>query len=360
MRTSFLLLLGLLGCEADTPSSSAFPIDWEDFVVVATLASDYSVGALSAVETESWEVKDQLAAIAGDATVRSVGEQVIQLNRFNTDTVRVYPTRDWLTPDLEFSVGEQANPHDAAICADKLFISLYGRDYIGVYDLGTGHQLGQVDLTAFEDGDTIGPEASQLVVVDEHLYVALQRLNREASWADTGGYVAQVRCDTEEVTASWPAGGNTRIHPADQADRLLVTGRAFEEDPGGLWELDTTDPPLLSPLTQPTADQTIVGAAASGAQLVLLQVDQNDAYSLVCYDTDSGQEQPLMTLSSFVTDLRANARGEAWVATRPHWEDPAAPGGLLVVDIEDCAMRTDSPITTSLPPYALDFVEGSL
>lgn len=359
MRSNLWLTLILLGCSTKESAPSHSAIDWEDFVVIATSATDYSVGALSAVDEASWELEDQITPIAGDATVRSAGQWVIQLNRFNYDTARIYDARDWQTPELEFSVGEQANPHDAAICDDKLFISLYGRDYIGVYDLGTGHKLGEVDLSAFEDGDSVGPEASQLIVVNKRLYVAMQRLNRTDSWSDAGGQVAQISCETEEVTASWMVGANTRIHPSHESDSLLVTGRAFGDEPGGLWQLTTSDPPLLTAMTQTTADQAFVGAAAYEGKIVLLRLDDGSDYSLVCYDTDTQHTEVLKTLSSFATDLRANSRGEAWVATRPHWEDPDSIGGLLVVDIEACELLTDTPIATSLPPFALDFVEGN-
>jgi hypothetical protein len=357
MRSSFVVIILLGGCAPRQDDRSQSAIEWEEFVVVATAASDYSVGALSAIDLDSWDIQDQITPTAGDASVRSAGDWVVQLNRFNYDTVRLYLQRDWRSPSLEFSLGEQANPHDAAICADKLFISLYGRDHLGVYDLSTGHQVGQVDLSAYADGDSVGPEPAQLVTLDGQLFVALQRLDREADWSDAGGRVVQVDCAAEQATEAWAIGANTRIYPHAKASSLLVTGRGFGEEAGGLWEIEIGESATVTRLASTEADQAFVGAAAAEGGIVLVQIDHEADYSLVCYDNTSQSTQLLQSLDSFATDIRANTRGEAWVATRPHWEHPEVAGGLLVVDIDNCELLSTTPIATGLSPYALDFVE---
>ena len=35
---------------------------------------------------------------------------------------------------MEWSLGERANPHDAVLCGDEILLSMYNRNFIGVYD----------------------------------------------------------------------------------------------------------------------------------------------------------------------------------------------------------------------------------
>ena len=351
----------LLGCAtADGEATDRALIPWDSFAVVATIASDYSVGALGAVHAETHTVIDNITATSGDSVVHATDEWVVQLNRFNYDTVRLYPLRDWTNPALEFSVGPLANPHDGVLCAGKLFVSLYGRDYIGVYSPTTGNEIGRVRLDAFADGDDVGPEASSLVMVNGLLYAGLQRLNRDDNWQSVGGEVVEIHCEDEAVNRSWAVGANTRIKESTNGADLLVVAEENAGELGGVWRLTPDQEPALERLASATNDSTFIDVGATDTHLVIARHDTFNTYGLSCLSLESGEMSPVVELDSFITDLAMSPDGKAWVATRPHWETPSASAGIEILEPTTCDRQGLQPITTELPPYSLDFIQADL
>ena len=120
MTTRIVILLGFVGCmpsvtpsdtvngefdtgrsDTATPSDTGGPAGSYAEVLLATIASDYSLGAVATVDLETGAVNDALATTSGDAVIRSTGGLAVVLNRFNTDSVRVYSGDDWSQPELE-------------------------------------------------------------------------------------------------------------------------------------------------------------------------------------------------------------------------------------------------------------------
>ena len=78
--------------------------------VLATVADDFSLGALATVNLQTWNISDGLAPISGDPVVVAAGQWLVQLNRYNYDTVRLYQPSAWLQPLWEVSLADGANP----------------------------------------------------------------------------------------------------------------------------------------------------------------------------------------------------------------------------------------------------------
>jgi len=363
---ALLLTMGLLGCDGkiglgldDTGSSSG------SAAVIGTVSGDYAVGALATVGLDDWAVSDSLATISADPQVIAAGGDLVVLGRGTEDSVRVYAPGAWSAPRLEFALDDGANPHDAAVCGGALFVSEYGEPYVGVYDPDSGALLSTIDLSAYDDGDG-KPEPGTMVQRGEDLYLALEQLDEETThWTASGGTVLRIDCDARAVDDAWSVEpGPSIIADPDSEDGLLVrTGLYFDADgdfawDGGLYALDTASGALtaIAP-TESEAELNYTGmAAVAGGGAIVLSTDDSWAYSVWCLDRASGTLSLLDTVSTFLSAIEVNDRGEAWIAARASWAAPDAAGGLLVYDVATCTSKTgDAPITLHLEPYSIAF-----
>jgi hypothetical protein len=306
------------------------------------------------VDLSDWSISDELFVTASDAAVSADEGMVFQINRLGYDNVRMYEPGSWGEPIWEQSMGDLANPHVGNICNGDLFVTLYGRDYIGVYDLSNGTILGTVDLSEFNDADDTGPEASTMVEVDGKLYVGLNRLDRDSSWSDEGGVVAEVDCASMAVTNSWSIGGNTSVHPWHGTDNVLVTARGYGKDAGGLYAIDTKAG--TSSMIVETGSDSLSGLAAEGDAAVAISLASDYShYSVHCIDIAGGTISTLEETSSYLTGATANNLGEAWITAGSSWIDSSAPSGVFVYDIASCSSLAKDPLGFSLNPNSVAF-----
>jgi hypothetical protein len=360
-RALFLTFLASIGC--GTKSSNSSPAEGFDTgglsedhstAVVTTVAGDYSTGSFATVELNTRNVSDELFITSGDPVVVADDGHIFQINRLGYDNVRRYAPGQWLVPVWEQGVGENSNPHDANICGGQLYITLYDKDYIAVHDLDLGILVGTVDLSAFNDGDEQGPEASKLVEIEGRLYAGLNRLNRNNDWKSEGGVVVEIDCENQEVTRHWDVGGNTKVYPWPGENRLLVTTHASDTESASLITIDPQSDTTTTLVD--TENQNIVGLAAFGDRAVGISVaDDYSHYAVHCFDLNTGVWSTAEQTDSFLTGVYPNDNGEAWITSGRPWIDLEAPSGIFVYDIETCTSKTDAPVTFSLYPYSLAF-----
>ncbi len=358
-----LLALSLCACPPTTglddsgdgpePDTGA-PSGEQTTAVITTVASDYTTGAFATVDLETWSLSDELFVTSGDPAV-SVSEGVVfQLNRYGYDAMRRYEPGSWTAPVWEVALEDLSNPYEAQICEGAIFVALYDAGTIGIYDLDSGEELGAVDLSAFDDADSSGPEPSSLVPYGGKLYAGLERLDRDDSWSDAGGVVVEIDCAERAVTRSWSVGGNTAVHAWAEGHGLLVRARAFEDDAGGLYALDP-DADSLELLVDMGGEQVSnLGAYGDAAVITSLSADYTSS-SLHCVDLAGGAVTSSEATNAYYTDVAVNDRGEAWLATGASWMDPEAPTGLWVHDIAGCQSKTEQPIQPSLHPWGVAF-----
>ena len=340
------------GHEADADTDA--DADQQTTAVITTASSDYSTGSFAAVSLSDWSVTDEIFVTAGDSVVASDEGWVFQLNRYTHDTVRLYEPGSWREPLWEQDVGELSNPHDAELCGGALFVSLYGRDFIGVYDLASGTLEGTVDLSAFSDGDDVGPEASALVEVDGKLYAGLNRLNREDGWVSVGGAVVEIDCDSLSVSGAWDVGGNTNIYAWPGTGKLLVGAEAHGEDVAGLYALDPSAG--SAELLVDSGTEGLSGVVAHGDDAVAISLASDySSYAIHCIDLSSGALATVETTSSYLTGAVGNDAGEAWISSGSSWIEPGAPSGVFVYDVATCSALTTAPISLSLYPFSMAF-----
>ena len=323
--------------------------------VITTAASDYSTGSFAAVDLDTMELSDELFVTSGDPVVASDEGWIFQINRLGTDSIRVYDGGDWTEPVWEQSLGEYSNPQDAELCGGDLFVTLYGRDYVGVHDAATGAVKGQVDLSDFNGADGVSPEASTMVEVDNKLYVGLQRFDTSLEWwAGEGSTVVEIDCASQSVTNSWDVGANVKVVEWPGEAKVLAAVEAFGDDLAGIYELD----PVANTktlLVEATAG-VFTDLAVSGKKAVGIAVAPDySAYGTHCLDLVAGTATEIASGPSYLTSVTANDRGQAWVTAGSSWIDATAPAGVFVYDIESCEAVSEDWMSFSLYPSSLAF-----
>ncbi|MBX2886184.1 MAG: hypothetical protein KTR32_39880 [Granulosicoccus sp.] len=202
LRQTLLLcaLITLTACSSDNDDTTTTVSDTWAFV--AARASDFSSG-----QTERLAVGSTIAAAGAlDATgsdirVTSDGESVYQLGRFSLDNVTKYNPDDVSAPIYQYSVidsdaaeGEGANPYQVVFANDsKAYVIRYGSPRVWIInpsaDNEAAFKIGELDLSAYDALD-ITPEANGAVIVNEKLYILMERLERPAFSVGRPGYVA--------------------------------------------------------------------------------------------------------------------------------------------------------------------------
>lgn len=350
------MILFLLACNPPVPAKTDTDVPAAATAIVTT--TDFAVGSLAAVDLEDWTVTDELAPTSGDPFVFVDDGHVLQVNGFQSDSVRVYEPGAWQEPLVEFSLGAGAGPHDVAVVGDELFVSLYEQAAMTVRSLADGTEVATVDLSAWADADGI-PEASSIVEVDGALFVALQHFDRSAFASTGAGKVVRVDPATRQVTKAWDTGPSPVLyaHPSEPGTLVVATGTYEGAAPyppaldGSLAVLDPVRDTLAAPLLADADSGYKVngyGEVESGHAVLVVQ-GTDGATRVACWD--GGALSVAETLPGWAADLAVDPAGDAWIAARD-------PGGLLVYDVETCTSRTGAEwIGTSLPPYRVAFTE---
>ncbi len=351
------LVLLALACTPTGGLDSASP-ELGPQAVLATVSMDFATGALASVSLEDGSIQDLLAPVSGDAVVRTVGEEVLVLNRFGYDNLRFYAPGQWSAPRLEVGVGDgegPTNPVDTAICGEDLLVLLYERDHALFLSPTTGAVTGTLDLSPWVDGDGQSPEAGSIAAWEGRLYLGLERLDRSAGWIDAGGFVLEVDCEARAITREWEGPANTNVEGWPEGDGLLVRGRAWGERAGGVYRFDPEQG--LSPLVE-VVEGEVAGIAAVGSDLIYTTLaEDNSSYGIHCADLSTGQSREVDRRTEYLADIAASPTGEAWIAAHWGWNDPEGSSpGVFRWDIASCEpIEPDQPLQFSLAPSSIAF-----
>ncbi len=204
---ALLLVLQLGASPAAAAQSRAF--------VVTT---DYSTGGVSAVNLDTRYVSRDVASVYSDATLRWFLGELYIVNRFGEDNIQELDSNSGYGTHLQFSTGSGSNPQDVVcVSSTKAFVSRYENTALLVCDPSTGATLDTISLAAFADADHL-PEMAHLAMVGNHLFVAIQRIDRLNGYVPTAySLVAVIDMQADTVVDVDP------VTPGKQA--ILLTGK---------------------------------------------------------------------------------------------------------------------------------------
>ena len=310
--------------------------------------------------------------VHSDAVVRSYGRYVFVVNRLFADNVLVLDAGDGYRVLRQFSVATTGlNPRDVEMVGPaRAYVTLYEDNTILVCNPLTGAKLGDIDLSAFADGDgTV--EMDQMVRVEDRVFVTLQNVDRRVSpWGITGkSTIIVIDTDTDTVVDAdldLPGvqgialqGQNPywRLHFDPRRQRLFTVGAgSFQQRDGGL---ERIDPFRLR------SEGFVVTETALGGELLdfALASDTigwaliNDASFNTClvrFDPSTGTkiDDVRCTSGFLLTDLELSRDGRLFVGDRT-----ASNPGVRVYDALT-GQALAGPISTGLPPFDFTLIEG--
>jgi hypothetical protein len=325
------------------------------------VTTDFETGVLATAHVAPPIRPRRIATpIHSDALVRVRGGVVAIVNRFLGDNVQILDPDHGFRTRLQCSTGPGSNPHDLAVLdAHKGYVTRYDRDTLWVIDPGAtgcgGFQTGSIPLGSLADADGL-PEMSQMAIVGDRLFVALQRLDRTRGFAPTGpSLLAVIDTATDTIVDSVTLVGSNAFGDAsglvlDARGRLLVAqaGDIFRTGDGGI---EAVDPVTLA------SDGFIVTEDALGGSVTdFVLVGPHKGYAvvlgsglrnlLVAFDPETGSSLgTVATSSSYMPDVTLAPDGQVWLATR---------GGVRIIDpVTDAVVRR---VDFGLPPFSIGFV----
>jgi hypothetical protein len=334
-------------------------------VIYAPFGGDATLASATVADNT---ISDDLLGLTGsDWEVMIADGAPWLLGRFFVDAVRRYDGMDFSAPILEFSTGAGTNPRSIAVCADRIYVSRYditegdtpvGGD-VGIFDLATGGPLGSVDVSSFNPPEDGTPEPDRLVAVGNTIYVALQRLDRDAGWTpDDAGKLVAIDCTTGTVTGDWDVGPNPVIS-AVAADPTLIQ---IVYD-GGVALFDTT-----AETVQNVVDDFAMGegydslTAVATGEAVLLVTELNFGTNEVwCMDLLGGTQTMLTSVPQRNWETIAAPDGNVWVLWRDHWatDTEVEVGGVTVYDPVTCTEVTSTWMSFGSDPSSLAFFDAA-
>jgi hypothetical protein len=181
--------------------------------IVATAAADYSSGAHSIISVDPVggprSVQNNLLPTISDIMVVAYQNHFYRLERFQADNIAKFDIAAPDTPVYQYSLMDSAetgtgNPHGMIFLNEnKAYILRYGKTKAWIVNPSAASEadfkIGELDLSAYADSDGI-PEMDSGVIVDDVLYITLQRLDRNNGYVPSNtSYVAlfDTATDTE-------------------------------------------------------------------------------------------------------------------------------------------------------------------
>jgi hypothetical protein len=351
------MFLLFISCSAPQEASSYEALD--NYIAIASVSMDYAVGTLATLDLETFELQESISTISGDPLVLYEEKYFWQINRFQYDTIRRYDPRNLTFPLVEVSLRQDelssSNPQDAHLCADKLFLSQYDQNSLLVLDPETLEQLNSIELSELSsEADQDGLlELSDMVVIEERLYVAAQGLNRQAGWSSIGSQLIELDCAAEELISAQSFGANVQLFEHG-GEGLLLASQSWEAEAAGLFTLTFgAEPVRIATVPSETSYEHVV-ASEDRILYTILSEDYSE-YQVYC---GSFEEQELiLSTEAFITSVALNGDG-VWIGTHWGWNDPEEhEPSLSSYSLNECRLTVE-PIRTTLAPYSLAFVHS--
>ena len=368
-----VLLTGTVGCDKnasmtetgnalsdDTGSNGSNPDATDDDPTTLVFTStDYTVYSLGTLDLASRQLSDSLTTLPGDAVIRHLSDgRIYNLNRFGYDVLRAYAPGDWATPLYEVSLGDgTANPHDIVLCAERLWVSLYGQDAVLVLNPDTGTLVQAVDLSEFARGDDVS-EFDALYCHGNRVIAVAQQLD-PATYTSEGGTIVAIDTESKTPIESFDVRPNpkTTPHPTEP-DVLINFSGHYGVGDGTVTTIDVTTGVESEPLAL-DADHgiTFSGFAAFNDRAVILGTTYDyTATKVLCVDLLDWTITEGLTIDGYTGSMMGDGLGTAWIGMPTRYSEDGSgvdqPTGLQPFDIEGCT--TDGPlIETTLTPSSM-------
>jgi hypothetical protein len=359
------------------------------------ISSDYVSGQLGIldVNTRMW-VRQEAAALSGDAVMRVWGDLLFVLNRYNDpqkeDTILVFHTNTLLEVG-RYNVGAKSNPQDIVVISEqKAYVTLYERSFLLVIHPTTGEEKAKIDLSTLvepskktctkEDDckDAFGngsgtcnagtcasdglPEATKMLLFQDKVYVLLQGLDRNDGFSPVKSVLAAINT-TNDTLSEKPLtmkGANPTAFVDDAQGSWLIVqnGSAFDPKDGGIERFDPNQGTLAGSFV--ITEESLGGnLPQNGAMVVLsptlgyvLLSDASFKQSLVRFNPTTVTKDKELIVGADLGHLQQH-EGQIFLADRS-----AGAFGIRILEAASGNALTQDPISTGkLPPAQILIVK---
>ena len=238
-----------------------FAVEEIQKAVIATAASDWSSGAISIVDVDTFQATNNLLPSESDITVCAYGKYFYQIGRYGLDWVKKVDISDLDNPIWESSTMDDndtvssSNPHALVfVNATKAYLLRYGTNTAWIVNPSASScgefKIGTLDLSAYDDGDG-SPEMTNGIVVGDKVFILLQRLDRNNNWKPLDAYVAVFNATTDQEIDTGkgenglkgiklPVKNPGSIQYVDGKIYVQAVGKWYGEYTGGIVSIDPT------------------------------------------------------------------------------------------------------------------------
>ena len=188
--------------------------------VAATAAPDFTSGAHSVIPVASRVPVNRILPTTSDITMVSRGAFFYRIERYMHDNVAKFSIAEpdkviWQYSAVGAGDGSSTNPHDLVFVNDtKAYLIRYGSKRVWIVNPSAvsadGFKRGELDLSPYGDQDGL-PESTRGVIVDNRLFIAMERMNRLSSngiWQPNEAYVAVFDTATDQEIDTGRGGVN--------------------------------------------------------------------------------------------------------------------------------------------------------
>jgi len=329
--------------------------------------TDYQTGHFAAINLEDQSVKKYDLNLSSDAVAKTINHRIYVVNRYGQDNITVLSPTDFSKPLIQFSTGNGSNPQDIVLStADKAYISLFQEKYLLVVNPNTGEEQKRIDLSSFADSDGF-PEPTQMVIVDNVLFITLQKLDRNTYQPAENGAILMIDTLNDSIIGSITLSGQNPYDMAysDSMGKLIIseTGSFNDLTDGGI---ETIDLGTRQPSGFILSEEDFGGNITDFA----MKPSSSQGYIIVAEGGISGSPNTFIASFDLVQAvklkdvLRPNAGFiHAGIATTsemllvgdrciPEEECGYKPGVRIISTLTDEEITT-KPINTGLPPFSI-------
>lgn len=344
-------------CDISCPSAGARAI---------VTTSDFTLGSVSILYGDPpSSVCTPCVRVGGDTAVRVAGSRVYVINRWGEDNIQVLAPENSFETALQFSTGNGTNPQDIVVVnANKAFVSRLQNAKLLVVNPSTGTILDEVDLSPWADEDGM-PESARMLLIDNRLFVALQRLDTRNYFIPTDkSSIAVINTDNNQVvTVIDLATTNpvTRLVYNPAESKIYVGCAGFYQSFGYLIPDGGVETITLDTATDTyTPDGLVIDEATLGGDVnAVAVVNATQAYALISdamfmnylvrFNPSTGTlDNTLWVSASYMPDMILDSHSYLYLADRTLNNH-----GIRIFDTGTDQIA-GNPLGTPLPPYALD------
>ena len=391
MKTIASLLIAtslLIGCGGESNNNKRIT---EGSYAVQMVASDYGSAqvAIGSIIGDRTAQQELLVTDQSDYTISTFKNYLYHIGTYDIDTVERFDTTKGVVAS-DWSYGTNHNDEGSSNTYKLIqqnetngYLIRYGSSSILQIDPSATTEenfvKAEIDLSEYNVEGTSVPNMNDAVILNNHLYVAMQRL--DASWNPSTAYIAVIDIATNQELDTNPQQSGLKGIPLNYTNTstivehngsLYAAGRGdYSSDTGGLEKINTTTYNVTTligdssfPSLNTTSDEgdiyyhvsnvAVVSDQLAYATLSLEQGWTSKETKVVTINPETGDLAILNSVTEIegkkISDINIDANNRLWLSIS-NADNP----GIYVLDTDTNTLNGEF-IELDMPPSKIEFL----